>query len=234
MRDWKSWMESVQAMSDADRSGMFVHVDTLIELVDDLAEMTQALLRVARTGDICEFCANRPDANRCLINDMMCPDCPRDCVCKGCDGFGGFQWRKSEPSPEVTVEDEAPADPASARWTVAMLADGSVMPLEIGERPGLEQLQTMVGGLIQTLEFRIPGRGVRFVGVFDEEGKLKDLPVNALATREFMEERSCLAGDYLAGTVLLLKIEGEDIVGLTAEETAMLIGCLGKEWEAQV
>lgn len=234
MRDWKSWKESVRAMSDDDRAGMFVHVDTLIELVDDLAKMTQALLRVARTGDICEFCANRPDANRCLINDLTCPGCPRDCVCKGCDGFDGFLWRKSEPAPEVSVEDEAPADPASAWWTVAMLADGSVMPMQIGECPGLEQLQTMVGGLIETIEFRVPGMGRRFVAVFDEEGKLKDLPVNELATQRFMEECDSAPADYIVGTVLLLKIEGENIVSLTTEETAKLMECLGKKWEAQV
>lgn len=236
MKDWKSWKESVQAMSDAARAGMFVHVDTLIELVDTMRDMVRALVHVAKTGDLCEYCANKPDFEKCADNDMLCYDCKRACVCKDCHDFAGFVWAgsKPEPVPEVTVSDEAPADPASARWTISMLADGSVIPLEIGERPGLEQLQTMVGGYIETLEFRIPGRGVRFVGVFDEEGKLKNLPVNELATREFMAERSRLAGDYLAGTVLLLKIEGEDIVSLTTEETAMLMRCLDKEWEAQV
>lgn len=236
MRDWIAYADHLISLREQDPAGVFVGADVVLELIEERMEMLRAMVDVAKTCDICEYCAHKPDFAKCESNDLLCYDCKHTCVCKDCHDFVGFVWAGSrpEPAPEVTVSDEAPADPAGARWTIAMLADGSVMPLEISEHPGLEQLQTMVGGYIETLEFRIPGRGVRFVGVFDEEGKPKDLPVNELATREFMAERSCLAGDYLAGTVLLLKIEGEDIVGLTPEETAMLMRCLDKGWEAQV
>lgn len=237
MRDWIAYADHLCALAEQDPSGVFVGADVVLELIEDRMEMLRAMIRIGAGGDICEYCEHVRHAEDCPNYDCICDHCHYTCECRDCTDCSGFVWQersKPDPAPEITVEDEAPADPAGARWTIAMLADGSVMPLEISERPGLEQLQTMVGGLIQTLEFRIPGRGVRFVGVFDEEGKLKGLPENELATREFMVERSCLAGDYLAGTVLLLKIEGEDIVGLTTEETAMLMRCLDKKWEAQL
>lgn len=236
MRDWIAYADHLRALAEQDPSGVFVGADVVLELIEERREILRAMVNLSAGGEICEYCEHVRYAENCVEYDCDCEHCHHTCECRDCTFGSGFVWAgsKPEPAPEVTVSDEAPADPDSARWTIAMLADGSVMPLEIGEHPGLEQLQTMVGGYIQTLEFRIPGRGARFIGVFDEEGKLKDLPVNELATREFMVERSCLAGDYLAGTVLLLKIEGEDIVGLTTEETAMLMRCLDKEWEAQV
>ncbi len=235
MRDWKTYADHLRALTEQDPAGVFIGADVVLELIDERTEMLRAIIRLGTGGEICEYCAKHRYTERCVEYDCDCEHCHYTCECRSCTNGSGFVWAgsKSEPAPEVTVTDESPADPVSARWTIAMLADGTVMPMEISERPGLDQLQTMVGGYIQTLEFRIPGRGVRFVGVFDEEGKLKDLPVNDLATREFMEERSGLAGDYLVGTVLLLKVEGEDIVGLTTEETAMLMRCLGKEWEAK-
>lgn len=236
MRDWNAYADHLRSLREQDPAGVFVGADVVLELIEDRMEMLRAMIRLGTCGNICEYCAKYRYAENCVEYECDCEHCHYTCECRSCTNGSGFVWAgsKPEPAPEITVEDEAPSDPASARWTVAMLADGTVMPLEISERPGLEQLQTMVGGHIETLEFRIPGRGVRFVGVFDEEGKLKDLPVNELATQEFMVDRSCLSGDYLAGTVLLLKIEGEDIVGMTAEETAMLMRCFDKEWEAQV
>ena len=236
MRDWNAYADHLRSLREQDPSGVFVGADVVLELIEERCEILRAMVNLSAGGEICEYCTKRRYAEDCFKYECVCEYCHYTCECRNCTNGSGFIWagRKSEPAPVVTVEDEAPADPAGARWTLAMLADGSVMPIEIGERPGLDVLQTMVGGRIETLEFRIPGRGARFIGVFDEEGKLKDLPVNERATREFMVERSCLTGDYLAGTVLLLKIEGEDIVGLTTEETAMLMRCLGKEWEAQV
>lgn len=112
MRDWKSWKESVQAMPDAERSGMFVHVDTMIELVDVIADMAQALVCVAKDGDLCEYCAHKPGFAKCESADLLCYDCKQDCVCRDCHDFAKFLWYKPEPAPQITVEDEAPADPA--------------------------------------------------------------------------------------------------------------------------
>ena len=236
MRDWNAYADHLRALAEQDPSGVFVGADVVLELIEERREILRAMVEISAGNEICAYCEHVRYAENCVEYECDCEHCHYTCECRSCTNGSGFIWsgRKSEPAPEITVSDEAPTDLDSARWTIAMLADGSVMPLEISERPGLEQLQTMVGGLLQTLEFRIPGRGVRFVCVFDEEGKLKGLPANELATQEFMVERSCLSGDYLAGTVLLLKIEGEDIVGLTTEETAMLMRCLDKEWEAQV
>lgn len=236
MRDWNAYADHLRSLREQDPAGVFVGADVVLELIEERCMLIRTMVRIVHgEDDLCRYCANStPDA--CMMHGGTCDTCPsKDCVCMMCDEMDRFIWAgvPKDPAPVFLVSDE-PAAPSDARWVIAMLSDGGVMPLQTVERPGLDTLQAMVGGNIETLEFRIPGRGVRFVGVFDEEGKLKDLPVNELATREFMVERSCLAGDYLAGTVLLLKIEGEDIVGLTTEETAMLMRCLDKEWEAQV
>ena len=231
MRDWNAYAEHFREPTGTDACSVFVGADIMLELLEEREEILWAMVDVAKNGDLCEYCARKPDFAKCESSDLLCYDCKHTCVCKDCHDFAGFVWAGSrpEPAPEITVEDETPADPASARWTIAMLAGGSVMPIGISERPGLEQLQTMVGGYIETIEFRAPGRGLRFVAVFDEEGKLKNLPENVRAT-----ESLAPVADYLAGTVLILKVEGENIVGLTASETADLMGLLGEEWEAQV
>lgn len=236
MRDWNAYAEHFRELTGTDACGVFVGADIMLELLEEREEILRAMVQISAGNEICEYCEHVRYAENCVEYECDCEHCHYTCECRSCTNGSGFIWagRKSEPAPEVTVEDEAPADPAGARWTIAMLADGSVMPLEISGRPGLEQLQTMVGGLIETIEFRVAGHGVRYVAVFDEEGKLKDLPVNELATQRFMEEYYGIPDDYLAGTVLLLKIEGDDIVSLTTEETAKLMESLGKKWEAQV
>lgn len=235
MRDWNAYAERLRSLREQDPAGVFVGADVVLELIEERREILRAMVEISAGNDICVYCEHVRYAENCVEYECDCEHCHYTCECRSCTNGSGFVWAGSKPetAPVVLVSDE-PVAPSDARWVIAMLSDGGVMPLQTVERPGLDTLQAMVGGNIETLEFRIPGRGVRFVGVFDEEGKLKDLPVNDLATREFMEERSCLAGDYLAGTVLLLKIEGEDIVGLTTEETAMLMESLGKKWEAQV
>lgn len=236
MRDWNAYADHLRAMREQDPAGVFVSADVMLELLEEREEILRAMVQISAGNEICEYCEHVRYATNCVEYDCDCEHCHHTCECRNCTFGSDFVWAGSrpEPAPAVSVEDEASADPASAWWTVAMLADGSVMPMQIGERPGLDALQTMVGGLIETIEFRVAGHGVRYVAVFDEEGKLKDLPVNELATQRFMEECDGAPADYIVGTVLLLKIEGENIVSLTTEETAKLMECLGKEWEAQV
>ena len=241
MRDWIAYADHLRALAEQDPSGVFVGADVVLELIEDRMEMLRAMIRIGTGGEICAYCEHVRYAENCVECECDCEHCHHTCECRSCTNGSGFVWAgsKPEPAPEVTVSDEAPADPAGARWIVSMLADGEVIPVRFsseisGERPGLDALQAMVGGPIETIEFRVAGHGVRYVAVFDEEGKLKDLPVNELATQRFMEECDGAPADYIVGTVLLLKIEGDNIVSLTTAETAKLMESLGKKWEAQV
>lgn len=231
MRDWKAYAGHLRALREQDPAGVFVGADVVLELLEECAELYEAMVRISAGDELCDYCANSPDRNRCVKSDLTCLNCPCDCVCKDCNGISGFVWvgKKTEPAPEVVVTDEPPTDPANARWIIAILADDTVQPVQFNaECPGLDVLQSMVGGNIETLEFRVPRVPGRFIAVFDEEGKLKELPVNETASEALGMEI-----DYLAGTVLLLKIEGENIVTLTADETGKLMDALGAEWEVR-
>lgn len=84
-------------------------------------------------------------------------------------------------------------------------ADGFAEPVAINNT--LEDLQAQVGGYIETvpLSHIYPN----LVMVVNEEGKIRQLPLNSKATRLLMDPT-----DYIAGNALLLMTSGDEFVGL--------------------
>lgn len=73
----------------------------------------------------------------------------------------------------------------------------------------LEAYQKEVGGYIET----IPTTSIPFILLINEEGKLRHLPENILATK-----LTPLKMDYIVGNALLVKAGPEDIELLTEAE----------------
>lgn len=87
---------------------------------------------------------------------------------------------------------------------------------EIGQ--GLESMQAVVGGYIQVIPaYAIPGGkklSRELILVMNEEGKLDDLPYNF----EIWD-----GADYIVGTCFICKEKGDEMVGLSEEETQSVI-----------
>lgn len=67
-----------------------------------------------------------------------------------------------------------------------------------GEEPfKLEFLQKTVGGYIQIIDLQVPGQ----IMIMDEEGKIKEKPVNLRATG--IARGSIFPSDYVAGDVIV-------------------------------
>ena len=235
MRDWKAYADHLRALTEQDPAGVFVGADVVLELIEDRMEMLRAMIRIGTGGEICEYCEHVRYAEDCVEYECECEHCHHTCECRSCTNGSGFVWagRKTEPAPEVVVTDDAPEDLAGVerRHIIVIDSDGTVSVRNVASvvEPSLAFLQSMVGGNIETIEFRAPEVPGRFVAVFDEEGKLKDLPANDTATLVLS-----MGLDYFVGTVLFLKIEGENIVTLTTDETKKLMDALDAEWEVQV
>ena len=92
--------------------------------------------------------------------------------------------------------------------------DGAVLTKELS---GFKALNHHFDGLVQIV--CAPNLPEPFCLALDEEGKLKELPVNGIGSWLY---RSSAHGDYIVGDVFILKIEdgpdGEDIVGLSDED----------------
>jgi hypothetical protein len=84
---------------------------------------------------------------------------------------------------------------AKARPVTMTLMSSSGMSAEVPVPTTLEQWQTIIGGYIEAVYLRVAG-GKRAVMVVDEEGLLKRLPPNHLA--------SMLAGGLICGPAALL------------------------------
>lgn len=82
--------------------------------------------------------------------------------------------------------------------------DGNVLSVELRK---IEDYQQVVGGWIEGVGL---GLGTMYV---NEEGKLKNLPLNPVATKLARASSSIFAADYIAGDVVLVgpaDPEGED------------------------
>lgn len=64
----------------------------------------------------------------------------------------------------------------------------------------LEESQSLVGGYIQIIRI-----GYGEVMILDEEGKLKDKPVNMVATLVAKSRRAIFSNDCIVGDVILCK-----------------------------
>src|SRR5262245_54888766 len=90
---------------------------------------------------------------------------------------------------------------------------------EMEDLPGplsLEQMQKAVGGYIEFVTLRIVGRE-RHIMIVNEEGLLKDLPVNPQATALYVEATRGAAVTPIVGDVILatLRNPGEDNESIT-------------------
>ena len=121
--------------------------------------------------------------------------------------------KKRKPSVSLHL----PEFTAPRHLVVMIRADGTVETVEVGEEITLHRLQVLVGGYIETVSPRFPVSD-ELVMLCDEEGKLKEMPVNELAS-------ACaylLEGDCLAGDVIILSVDNEDFVGLTDPQASAI------------
>ena len=75
----------------------------------------------------------------------------------------------------------------------------------------LEALQKIVGGYIETVP--IQSSGAEYIMILDEEGKLTGKEYNSIASL-FLRPY-----DYAVGDAAIVRRQGEELVGLTQEET---------------
>ena len=121
--------------------------------------------------------------------------------------------KKRKPSVSLHL----PESTAPRHLAVMIRADGTVETVDVGEEITLHRLQGLVGGYIETVSPRFPVSD-ELVMLCDEEGKLKEMPVNDLAS-------ACaylLEGDCLAGDVIILSVDHEDFVGLTDPQASVI------------
>ena len=88
----------------------------------------------------------------------------------------------------------------------------------------LDYLQSEVDGYIETIRIK-GGPDRRLLMVIDEEGKLKDKPINDLAGKIAYIRFD----DYIVGDVVIVKEQDEDFVSLTDDEANEFMDWLG-EW----
>ena len=121
--------------------------------------------------------------------------------------------KKRKPSVSLHL----PESSAPRHLAVMIRADGTVETVDVGEEITLRRLQELVGGYIETVSPRFPVSD-ELVMLCDEEGKLKEMPMNELAS-------ACaylLEGDCLAGDVIILSVDHEDFVGLTDPQASAI------------
>ena len=107
---------------------------------------------------------------------------------------------------------------------IVITAGGMVSQIEVQQNgePLYELVRKTVDGFMEHIYFPgLPG----FIGTVDEEGKLKNKPVNLLATRLYKNPLDCLVGD-----VIILKYgtyKGDsDIIGIPDEEANRLMNLI--------
>jgi Domain of unknown function (DUF3846) len=75
--------------------------------------------------------------------------------------------------------------------------------------PGLEVLHELVGGYIERVPLWPKYEGQPCVALCDEEGKLKNYPVNMAATQAWRRVAPAFTDDVLVGTVVVLTGDSE-------------------------
>jgi len=85
--------------------------------------------------------------------------------------------------------------------------DCRVEIIEAEEMPELDVLQELVDGYIETVSLK--GRD-DYIGIVNEEGKLRGLDFNLPATH-------IVDYDSIAGNMLILKVDGEDLIAFDTE-----------------
>lgn len=112
---------------------------------------------------------------------------------------------------------------------IVIEADGSAYRKTFTE-PILDSLQKTVGGYLESVSFQCEPGGNDFIMLVDEEGLIKQLPINLLAT---MLSSFCGEGNIIVGPAILLKIyytrDGECLfVGIPKKELEDILSYLRK------
>ncbi|MBQ2389610.1 MAG: DUF3846 domain-containing protein [Clostridia bacterium] len=106
---------------------------------------------------------------------------------------------------------------------IKIMANGTVEKTDC-ENITLDYLQSEVDGYIETLRIKdAPGRCL--IMIIDEEGKLKNKPVNELAG----DIAYIRFDDYIVGDVVIVKEQDDDFVPLTDDEANKFMNWLC-EW----
>lgn len=105
----------------------------------------------------------------------------------------------------------------SRNLALQLRATGGVEVVEIGERPALSRLWELCGGYIETVSHDIPVSDP-IVMLCDEEGKLKNKPINSIASAIMQ----VYPYDFCVGDALILGVDGEVFVGLTEDQVTVV------------
>lgn len=95
---------------------------------------------------------------------------------------------------------------------VIIRSDGTMSRSSISRPPSLDVLQRAVGGLIESIPYFVSFENTPCVAFCNEEGKLKRLPVNVLATGMWHAQRGAL--DVLVGDVAVVTGDRELLEGM--------------------
>jgi hypothetical protein len=88
---------------------------------------------------------------------------------------------------------------------ITIKADGAIERTPITAPPGLEALQKAVGGYIEKVPCFDTFEKKTCIALCNEEGKLKQLPVNEEATFLWHAQNQGMISDCLVGTVVLIR-----------------------------
>jgi hypothetical protein len=91
---------------------------------------------------------------------------------------------------------------------ITIRANGAVETEDFTDMPDLEKFQRAVGGHLEVVPNFKTFDGENCVVMCDEEGKVKDKPINYPATHHWYEAARTLIPDVLVGDILV--ITGDD------------------------
>lgn len=104
-----------------------------------------------------------------------------------------------------------------SRYIVRICSDGQIERIPCKGILKLDTLQKLVGGYIETVLVRMkPEEGVWPLLIVDEEGRLKDKPLNTAATLLADVDHSIVGDAVLVGAI------GAELIGLRKSEAARI------------
>ena len=107
------------------------------------------------------------------------------------------------------------------RYVIIIEPDGEVRKRLWLPEEGLLELQSLVGGNIET----VPTERDGFLLIVNEEGKYEQLPRNRKATK--ILPRVMQIRDYIAGKAVLMKRGKEDVEPFSKEEAERWLSVIG-------
>lgn len=106
---------------------------------------------------------------------------------------------------------------------VLLYSSGSEETVQIND---LEEMQALVGGYIQLLA----SHSADYCMVINEEGKLKNLPINEIATAIAREDFMIFPNDIVVGNVFFCKLSKKtgEFVGLNTKSRVIILGRIAR------